>query len=130
MQLKPNRAPRCPLVSSEHRDALHGAALFNVEGTADDVVRVLGKGDVEEALRLRQRIEDGFRLLDDLGWHPLDGRETYELTMPAERLAHFARWHKEGAESDLASWSPRSVGRSTRRRATGVTRTPSRTTDF
>jgi len=64
---------------------LYEAAITDLSGIGDLVIE-LDAGRVLEAQLLRQRFEDELRLLDDLGWHTVDQRNEFELTMPVEQL--------------------------------------------
>jgi hypothetical protein len=47
--------------------------------------------DFAKAEQLGLEFSEDFRLLQDIGWHPHDVRETFDLTMPAHDLMELLR---------------------------------------
>lgn len=72
-------------INKNQRKLLYDAALADLSGIGDVAIEI-DSGRIVEAQVLRQRYEDELRLLDDLGWSPEDKRESFELTIPIERL--------------------------------------------
>lgn len=72
-------------INNHQRKLLYDAALADLSGIGDVAIEI-DSGRIVEAQVLRQRYEDELRLLDDLGWSPEDKRESFELTIPIERL--------------------------------------------
>lgn len=71
-------------LDQDQRDTLYRAVILDLGGLSD-VYKMLDRGHGYEARDERQRFEDDWRLLDDLGWDADDRRDRFELTMPAEQ---------------------------------------------
>jgi hypothetical protein len=74
------------------RDALRQFLVTDLAGVGDMAI-VLQRGEVGEALRLRDRFEEDLRLLDLLGWEARGGRESYELALSDEAVRVLGRLH-------------------------------------
>ncbi len=72
------------------REALHAGLVLDLSGLSNVWV-LLDQNRAAEALRLRERFEQDWRLLDDLGWEAADPRQSFELTMPPVQLAQVVR---------------------------------------
>jgi hypothetical protein len=72
------------------REALHAGLVLDLSGLPD-LWTLLDQNRADEARRLRERIEQDWRLLDDLGWSVADPRQRFELTMPPVQLADVVR---------------------------------------
>ena len=76
------------------------------------LVALVEEEDFETAKRLGLEFGEDFRLLQDLGWHPTDSRQTVALTTPphdlmelpnqdeSERVFAESRTERESAEAD------------------------------
>jgi hypothetical protein len=72
------------------REALHAGLVLDLSGLSG-VWTLLDQDRAGEARRLRERFEQDWRLLDDLGWEAADPRQSFELTMPPGQLAQVVR---------------------------------------
>jgi hypothetical protein len=72
------------------REALHAGLVLDLSGLSG-VCALLDQNRAAEARRLRERIEQDWRLLDDLGWEAADPRQSFELTMPRGQLVEVVR---------------------------------------
>jgi hypothetical protein len=62
--------------------------------------------DFAKAEQLGLEFSEDFRLLQDIGWHPHDERETFDLTMPVHDLMELLkRLHGEAVEILVGSGS-------------------------
>ncbi len=87
-------------LTRDQRDALRADVILELKGI-DDFGRMFEKGRPEAAERMRRKFEENARLLDDLGWEELDERESFELTMPPDRLTPLLRHFWQQADEDL-----------------------------
>jgi hypothetical protein len=129
MQSKRHRASRHPLITREHRDTLYAAALFNLEATAGDVALAVGKGDVEDALRLRRRIATAFAcwtISAGIGW---TGARVTSSRCPLSGWRTSRAGTRRAPNASFASSPPRSLDGSMPPRTIGITRTPRKTID-
>jgi len=92
-------------IDRRERDMLHAEVMLDFNGL-NDIVVTIENDNWPEAQQLRQRFEDDFRLLDDIGWSALDGREEFEITMPAEQRKRLFRRFLEGVDGCLRDFSP------------------------
>ncbi len=72
------------------REALHAGIVLDLSGLSN-VWALLDQNRAGEARQLRERFEQDWRLLDDLGWESTDPRQSFELTMPPGQLAQVVR---------------------------------------
>jgi hypothetical protein len=72
------------------REALHAGLVLDLSGLPS-LWALLDQNRPDEARQLRQRIEQDWRLLDDIGWGAADPRQSFELTMPPVQLADVVR---------------------------------------
>jgi hypothetical protein len=72
------------------REALHAGLVLDLSGLPG-LWTLLDQGRAGEARQLRERFEQDWRLLDDLGWEAADPRQSFELTMPPGQLAQVVR---------------------------------------
>ena len=78
------------------RQALHAGLVLDLSGLSN-LWALLDQNRAGEARRLRERFEQDWRLLDDLGWEVADPRQSFELTMPPGQLAQVVRrLHRAG----------------------------------
>jgi hypothetical protein len=82
--------PPLTTIDRPTREALHAGLVLDLNGLSS-VGAMLGEKRVGEARRLRERFEQDWRLLDDLGWEAADPRQSFELTMPPVQLAEVLR---------------------------------------
>jgi hypothetical protein len=92
-------------LTRDQRDALREEALLDLSGIGDMRIYI-DQHEWPEAQEFRQRFEDDFRLLDDLGWSPLDGRDWFELTMLADQRERLFRRILDGVDGCLRDFSP------------------------
>jgi hypothetical protein len=72
--------------------------LYSIE----DLWIALGRSrDYATAERLGLEFSEDFRLLNDIGWDPSDGRESFELTMPVHDLTETLKRLHDEAEAVL-----------------------------
>lgn len=88
-------------IHREQRDAIYDEVMTDLTGSGDVWV-LLQSGDYEAAKRIRRRLADDMRLLDDLGWEPQQDRDGFELTMEVPDLARALRTLNENARSTLS----------------------------
>jgi hypothetical protein len=86
------------IITRWERDTLHGACNLDLTGVGD-VKLEWDQRDFAGAREFGQRFGIVFRVLDDLGWDPVDSRDSYELTIHRGLLAEFLgrqiRWARE-----------------------------------
>ena len=88
--------PVTTTINREEREALFEQVRNHLAALRDVWLAMEQHHDYETAERLGIEFSEDFRLLHDLGWHPTDGRQLFELTMPAEDLTEvLARLHSE-----------------------------------
>ena len=73
-------------LTRDQREAIYQAVRTHLVGLSDVFTLLERQGDVPAAERLARDFADDFRLLEDIGWNGRDGRNAFELTMPAEDL--------------------------------------------
>lgn len=93
-----------PTLDRRERDLLWNEVMLNFTGLGDIVITITN-GEWAEAQQLRRRFEDDFRLLDDIGWNPADGREAFELTMPADQRERLFRRILDGVDGCLRDFA-------------------------
>lgn len=71
------------------RDALHGVLRDDLRYCSYIAVAIKHR-DYASARTVASRYQAEFRLLDDLGWHPNDDRQQFELTLSDDQLAQVA----------------------------------------
>jgi hypothetical protein len=62
------------------------AVRLELSSSAEDLDSGLSCDNTEATIDARTRVEDAALLLDDLGWSDGDGRRTFPITMPVDRL--------------------------------------------
>jgi hypothetical protein len=70
-------------IDRRHREALHGLLLQRLTGITDPGL-MIERGDFAAAERFGNEFAADVRLLNDLGWDPGDGRETFAVTVAVE----------------------------------------------
>ena len=88
-------------IGQEARDAIRNEILTELSASGDIWI-TLRAGDYEAARRLRDRLVDEMRLLDDLGWEPDLAQEQFELTVPPANLARVLMRLTENAQAVLS----------------------------
>jgi hypothetical protein len=86
-------------ISGPQRDGLY-ELVRNHLGSVGDLWDALERDkDFATAARLGLEFGEDFELLDDIGWGEDEGRESFELTMPAHDLTElFKRLHDEAEQ--------------------------------
>lgn len=89
--------PTTTTITRDQRAGLY-ELLCNHLYSIEDLWIALGRSrDYATAERLGLEFTEDFRLLNDIGWDPSDGRESFELTMPVHDLTEtLRRLHGEG----------------------------------
>jgi hypothetical protein len=88
-------------ITNYQREGLY-ELIRNHLGSIGDVWTALEETeDFETAERLGIEFGEDFRLLQDLGWHPNDSRQTVALTMPTDDLAELLKRLQDEAERVL-----------------------------
>lgn len=88
-------------ITNHQRKGLY-ELIRNHLGSIGDVWTALEEAeDFETAERLGIEFGEDFWLLQDLGWHPNDSRQTVALTMPADDLAELLKRLQDEAERVL-----------------------------
>ncbi len=70
-------------IERRQREAVHGLLLQRLTGISDPGL-MIERGDFAAAERFGNEFAADVRLLNDLGWDPRDGRETFAITVLAE----------------------------------------------
>jgi hypothetical protein len=92
-------------IDKDQRDGLYELVRNHLGGIEDLWLALERTGDFDTAEKLGGELAEDLRLLADIGWRPQDGREAFELTMPAGQLAaSLERLHDEAER--LLSLSP------------------------
>jgi hypothetical protein len=74
-------------ITKAQRDGLYALVRNYLGGLSDVFVEMEQRKDFDAAERLGREFAEDFRLLDDIGWQPNDGREAVALTMPLGELS-------------------------------------------
>jgi hypothetical protein len=83
-------------ITKEQREGLYELVRNHLAGLGDVWVAMEQDSDFATAERLGLEFAEDVRLLGDIGWHPSDERETFELTMPVHDLVEaLKRLHDE-----------------------------------
>lgn len=78
-------------IDSEQREGLY-ELVRNHLGSIEDLWLALERTeDFQTAERLGRELMDDIRLLEDIGWRPVEERERFELTMAPQELARTLR---------------------------------------
>ena len=86
------------IITVDQRRAIHRQVIQHLSGIGD-VYQGYANGGIADAERFGGEYAEDLRLLEDLGWAPDDDRDSFELTMPGEKLlAVLARLHGEAEE--------------------------------
>ena len=93
--------PTLQIVASQ-RDALYEQVRNHLGALNDVWIALECKKDYATAERLAIEFGEDFRLMEDLGWDPMDGRDRVELTMPPHDLMEIARRLREEAKGGLS----------------------------
>jgi hypothetical protein len=89
-------------ISKNQRDGLYALVRNHLGGLGDVFVEMEQRKDFDAAERLGREFAEDFRLLDDIGWQPNDGREAVALTMPLRELSKLLQRLQDEAERLLA----------------------------
>jgi hypothetical protein len=84
-------------ITRAHRDALYEELLTDLTGVGD-IYLALSNRDSELAQRLWRRYEPELRLLDQLGWSPVEPIERFAIDLPREVLVRALAGLQERAE--------------------------------
>lgn len=79
-----------PKINRSQRDAIFNLVILELSGT-DDLVIAIDREDELKAHEMRRRIEDRFRLLDDIGWRQRTHHDTFNLRMDETNLRRLLR---------------------------------------
>jgi hypothetical protein len=83
-------------IDCHQRDGLYELVRNHLGGIGDIQIALEENEDFATAERLGLEFGEDFRLLDDIGWHPNDCRDTFELTVPIHDLMEaLKRLHDE-----------------------------------
>jgi hypothetical protein len=83
-------------IDRRQRDGLYELVRNHIAGLGDVWVAMEHKSDFATAERLGLEFAEDIRLLQGIGWHPNDGRDTFELTVPIHDLMEaLKRLHDE-----------------------------------
>jgi hypothetical protein len=85
-------------ISKDQRDGLYALVRNHLGGLSDVFVEMEQRRDFDAAERLGREFAEDFRLLDDIGWQPNDGREAVALTMPLGELLELLQRLQDEAE--------------------------------
>lgn len=88
-------------INRDQRDGLYELARNHLGGIGDVWIALEENEDFATAERLGLEFGEDFRLLDDIGWHPSESRESFELTMPPHDLAELLKRLHDEAEKLL-----------------------------
>jgi hypothetical protein len=84
-------------ITKEQRVGLYELIRNHIAGLGDVWIAMEHDSDFATAERLGLEFTEDVRLLQDIGWHPRDEREVFELTMPVHDLMEvLKRLHDEG----------------------------------
>lgn len=93
-----------PKLTRKQRDAIREEVVWMLNSACEDFgMCLVQKEDFDDAQRLRQDFEDWSALLDDLGWAADDPRDSFEITLPWERLHRVLRRLREWAGTTMLS---------------------------
>jgi hypothetical protein len=87
-------------IDRRQRQSLYGLLLQRLSGI-DDPGLMVERGDFAAAERFGNEFAADVRLLNDLGWDPGDGRETFAITVPAEDFLGTLRQLRVDAEGGV-----------------------------
>jgi hypothetical protein len=96
------------MIDGDQRDGLYELVRNHMGAIGDLWIALEVNGDFATAERLGLEFGEDFRLLEDIGWNGRDGRNAFELTMPAEDLMELLqRLHGEAERVLLESVTER-----------------------
>jgi hypothetical protein len=84
-------------ITRAQRDALYQEMLTDLTAVGD-IYLALNNGDGTQARRLWQRFDPELRLLDQLGWNPVESFDRFEIVLPDEVLVRALGDLQERAE--------------------------------
>jgi hypothetical protein len=86
-------------IDRDQREGLYELVRNHLGSIEDFWVALERTRDFAKAEQLALEFAEDFRLLQDIGWGEKDGRETFDLTMPAADLTELLRrLHGEAAQ--------------------------------
>jgi len=91
-------------ITRAQRDALYEEMLSDLTGVGD-IYLALNNRDDEAARRLWQRFEAELRLLDQLGWSPVEPLDRFEIDLPQEVLVRALATGRNAPSTRSASTS-------------------------
>lgn len=74
------------MIDRDQRDGIYELVRNHISSIEDLWIALERTGDYLTAERLGEEFAEDFRLLEDIGWRPVEDREAIELTMPGEEL--------------------------------------------
>lgn len=89
-------------ITRAQRDALYEEMLGDLTGVGD-VYLALNNGETEEARHLWRRFEPELRLLDAIGWAPVEPRERFAIDLPQDTLVRALGRLQERAEQTIGA---------------------------
>ncbi len=89
-------------ITRDQRDGLYELVRNHLGGIGDVWIALEENEDYATAERLGLEFGEDFRLLADIGWHPREEREAFELTMPPHDLMELLSRLQDEAEKLLA----------------------------
>jgi hypothetical protein len=93
--------PTLKIIASQ-RDALYEQVRTHLGALNDVWIAMECNKDFATAERLAIEFGEDFRLMEDLGWNPVDDRDRVELTMAPHDLMEVTRRLREEAKGGLA----------------------------
>jgi hypothetical protein len=93
--------PTLKIIASQ-RDALYQQVRTHLGALNDVWIAMECNKDFATAERLAIEFGEDFRLMEDLGWNPVDNRDRVELTMAPHDLMEVARRLRDEAKGGLA----------------------------
>lgn len=100
---KEGTMPRPTLkILASQREALYEQVRTHLGALNDVWIAMECNKDYDTAERLAIEFAEDFRLMEDLGWNPVDERDRVELTMAPHDLMEVARRLRDEAKGGLA----------------------------
>ena len=88
-------------ITREQRDGIYELVRNHLGGIGDVRIALEQNEDFATAERLGLAFGEDLRLLADIGWHPHESREAFELTMAPHDLAELLKRLRDEAEKLL-----------------------------
>jgi hypothetical protein len=91
--------PITATIDRAQRDGLYELIRNHLGAIGDVWIALEESEDYARAERLAREFGEDFRLLEDIGWHPREDRDAFELTMaPYDLIEVLRRLHGEAQE--------------------------------